>query len=391
MNAVIDNNSGLLIPEETKTNIAELKKVAAGLDALKHEHTSVPDCTTEEGYEKTKALVKQVAAVRIATEKAHKCAKAFYWEGGKRIDSMKKQILEITQPIEDGYKSAIKAVDDEKARIEREAAEAEQARIDNINKKLEYIDTLAAALSLDDVLAAIEKLDNLDLQMFQEFADAAETKAAAALEILTKRRNTLQEQKAEADRLEAARIEQERIAQEQAEAQRKIDEANAEIERKQREAELIERQKAEAAEAARIAADKAEADKQAAIEAARADEQRKAEEARQKEAARIQREKEEAHAAQEAEARRLAAAPDVDKLAAWAADIAEPPAVKSPEGIAAHAVIIEALNTIDGAIVALKSEAASAPRGIGLHYSIDSQRSPVSIAKKARRFTSHGF
>jgi len=380
MNAVIDNNSGLLIPEETKTNIAELNRVAAGLDALKDEHTSVPDCTTDEGYEKAKALVKQVAAVRIATEKAHKGAKAFYWEGGKRIDSMKKQILEVTQPIEDGYKSAIKAVDDEKARIEREAAEAEQARIDDITRKLEYIDTLAAALSLDDVLAAIEKLDNLDLQIFQEFADAAETKAAAALEVLTKRRDTLQEQKAEADRLEAARIEQERIAQEQAEAQRKIDEAKAEIERQQREAKIVEEQKAKAAadlkaaeeraEADRVAAAKqAEADKIAAAEKAEADKAEAVEKARQDAIAEEkakQQAAEDARIAEEkalkkrnaAKARKLAAAPDAEKLAAWAADIAEPPGVTSPEGIAAHAVIIEALNTIDGAIVALKSEAA---------------------------------
>lgn len=357
---IIDNESGTAMPEETKQGIVAMNAVAAGLEALKAKHTSVPDCTTDEGYAEAKALAKSVARVRIDTEKAHKGAKAFFLEGGRNIDSMKNSILAVTNPIEDGYKSAIKAVDDEKARIAQEAAEKEQKRIDEIGERIDRIKAAPSnAVTLEQVDTALSKLDDIDLKSFDEFDEGADEHITEARKALTEKRVNLQ---AQAD--EAARLEEQRKEQEAAAAKLKAEQD--EIERQKRE--LKEAQEAESRRAAikdaeQKAAAKAEREKKEAAEQAERDKAAavEAERLRVLEAEKAKAEAEKARIAKEAaEAERLAAlAPDAEKLQAWLDSVPTLPEMDTDEGKDAAKTIGKRIAEIMGVVGRInQSEAA---------------------------------
>lgn len=250
---VIDNDTGLEIPQAAKDSIAKLNTVEAGVAAMLKKYAAAPDASTPEGYELAKSEAKEIAAVRISADKAHKIAKAPYWEGGKRIDAMKKSIVDRISPLEDVRKEAIKAVDDEKARIEREAAEKEQARIEFIETRVKHISEHAQFVTLEQVNGALTSLGDIDFSEFDEFADIAREKASEATAALTERRDALKAQAEEAARLEAQRKEQEeaaaKLAEQQAEIERQqkeIDDAKAaqEAEDRRREQEKVDAEKA---------------------------------------------------------------------------------------------------------------------------------------------------
>ena len=318
MNNVIEHDSGAEIPEESKKNIVLMGQVEASLKQLSIDHKADPDCSTDEGYADAKAKQKAVAQVRIETEKAHKGAKAFYLEGGRKIDAMKNSILDAIGPIEEKYKAARKVVDDEKERIEQVAAEKEAERIRYIEERIREIKNApSAAVSSEQVDAAIKMLVNVDFATFGEFSNVALGHIETAHKELTDKRELLVQHERDVAEVEVARKkqaaidEQQRIDREEFEAEKRAfaEEQEATARRaaiedaEQKAAAKAEREKTEALA-------QAERDKQAAIEKAKAD--AVIEENRKREA------EEKRVADEKAKAERLAAlAPDAEKLRKW--------------------------------------------------------------------------
>lgn len=312
MSAIIE------IPEETSKSIEKMGRVSAGLAKLKEKYSKVPDCSTAEGYEKAKTEAREIAKVRIDVGKAHKAGKAFYLEGGRKIDSMKNEILSVVSPLEDARKEAVKAIDDEKKRVLQEAAEKEQARVDGIQRRLNEINGFSSLIEIEPIDYALNQIEAIDLHDFEEFKDAACSAIETTRNTLTERRAVLIRQREEAEKLEAQRAEQQR---QQAEIDAKLkaiaDAEAAEIERKKREAreaELAEQARKDKEEALKAAEEKRIADiEQARIEAAEA------------ERLKVENERLRKEAEAQAEIDRLSRSSDSEKLRAWLKSLPELP------------------------------------------------------------------
>lgn len=359
-------------PKVVADNIAKLQELIDSQQSFLDENGGdIPDCQTKEGLKLAKERRAAYRARRLLVNELHTAAKSFYLENGRQVDSAKNHLINALVPIEDSLKAAIAAEQTRKERIAQAAREEEQARVDAIKALLMEIRNSITASNVEAINAEIEKLSNLDLQKFQEYAEDAETEAAAALSVLETRKNELEAQEAEKARLEAQRLEQERIAKEQAEKQRAIDEENERLANEKAAEEKRKADKAAEAERQRIAKEAAEkANKEAAAQAEAA--RIKAEEARRAAvrqaeidtANRIRREQEEADAkalAEKTERERLAAmAPDADKLKIWAASIADVPAMTSDEGKAAAIAIQSALDDMNDIVQSVQNEAGIA-------------------------------
>lgn len=386
---IIDNDSGIAIPADTQKSIAVMNEVASGLAELKTKYAAMPDVNTDEGYELAKQERKEIGAVRIKIDKAHKAGKAFYLEGGRKIDGMKNDILKIVTTLEDERKEAIKAIDDEAARIAQEAAEKEQVRIEGIESRIARIKSAPSdAVTLEQVNSAIEKLATLKAHgtydAFDEFKDAARGVIEEAEIALTEKKTALEAQAAEAAQLEEQRLEQERIAAKNAEDARILAEKAAAAEKAEadRKAAIAaedadraakikrEDEEREAAEAARLAAiEKARTDaiaEKAAAEQKVIDDEAErvrveAEKAKAVEKAREQaiadeqaRQQAEAdkQAEEQAERERLAAeAPDKEQLLAWIESLPQIPAMKTKAGKAAADAALASLGDITDMIM----------------------------------------
>jgi len=365
---IIDHESGVAIPAETQKSIAVMNQVAAGLAELSTQYATLPDCSTDEGYDLAKKERKEIAAVRISIEKAHKAGKAFYLDGGRNIDKMKSSILETVSGLESVRKTAIKAIDDEAARIAREAAELEQARIDRIEKGMSKITEYMHAITLKDVNEALAMLDCADYNEFDEFADKARESASAVAVALTERFNELKEQAAEAERLAAQKAEQEK-----AEAAAKADREKFEAEKREfAEAQAKAKRDKEEAERAEVARQKAEHDKALAIQAAESNKAAAAEQSRLDaievaeyaetkriadiEAARLKAigDEQERVQTEKRQAAILAASKsDKKQLQAWASAIPEPPAMSTKAGKSVINDLDVHMDSIDAAINSL--------------------------------------
>ena len=337
MNNVIDNDSGIAIPAETQKSIAELNTVAAGLAELKAKYEAMPDVNTAEGYTLAKQERKEIGAVRIGIEKAHKAGKAFYLDGGRNIDAMKNDILKTVSALEDERKIAIKAIDDEKERVEREVAAKEQARIEVIETRIARIKSAPSdAVTLEQVEKAISMLGDLKssgtYDEFAEFKEIARSEIQTAEESLSEKLKALTEQAETAQRLAEQQAEQERVAAEQKAAQDKIDEQLRQIEN----AKLEASRQAEQAEREKQLAAQAETDKQEALKLAEVKRVADIEAAKLAEQERLAKEQEAETlrvAAEKAEAEiKAAEAPDKVKLQAWIDSIPELPEAKSAAG-----------------------------------------------------------
>ena len=85
--------------------------------------TEVPDASTKAGYQRAKSIAQECTKVRTATESTRKAFKSPVLELGKKIDSHAKGIIAKVSAIEEPFKAAYKAVDDEKKRIKAEREE----------------------------------------------------------------------------------------------------------------------------------------------------------------------------------------------------------------------------------------------------------------------------
>ena len=245
------------------------------------------DLTTKEGYEAGRQILASARTLRVGIETARKELKAFYLETGRKIDAEAKRLKQLVTDIEAPLQASKKAIDDEKARVKREAEEAKQREADAASK------------------AERERIEKL-----QREEAAKIEKARAALQ-------------AERDKLAAERAEIEAEKERQAKAE--ADRLQA-IEEENRKREQAEADRLQAIEDAKAAEKKAEADR---IAKEKADKEREAEIA---EAKRI------------AEERK----PDKQKLAEWLAAIqavvSEGPELSTHWGQGARSLLFEGLN-----------------------------------------------
>jgi hypothetical protein len=242
-----------------------------------------------------KALTK-CASIRTSIEKRRKELKADSLEYGRRVDSVAKQLTSIVEEIESPIRAARQLVDDEAARIKREAEEAVRAAAE------------AEARAIREAEEALVR---------------AEQEAAA----------------------EALRIEREKLAAERAEMERQMAEVAAA--RRAEEARAAEARRVEE-ERARVEREKLEAERMAIAQAKAIEEAKAAERARveREHSEMVERRRQEAEQRAAEERRQAALAPDREKLAGYAARLRD---VRIPDvsDSRANEALAQAVRTVD--------------------------------------------
>lgn len=233
---------------------------------------------TPDGYEAVIKAIAHMRTTRTSIEKRRVALKSNALEYGRRVDTAAKKLTELIEQIEEPLKAKRDAVDHAKEIARRAAEDAE---------RIAREEAARAAREAEEKRIADER-----------------AKLAAEQAAFEDRRRAADAERATKDAAEKA--ERDRVAAEQRAAQATIDAQRAELERQARE--VREREEAAAlAEAARVAKETAE--REAAEKAER--DRIAVEEARAAEVARAAAER----------ARLDALRPDVEKLAAYAADL----------------------------------------------------------------------
>jgi len=282
-----------------KAAIAAVAEELKGVDAYKD-------------LDGAKAAKKQLQKMRTKLGEAHKETKADALAFGRKVDAKKNEYLGLIKEIED-------PISEQLDEIKNAEALKEQDRVDAIQAQIERLQAFANdrhGLELDELQERYKTLTDEPIaeEVFQEMYDTA---GLIKEDGLMKLRITMQNEK--------ERIEEERkaaeVAAENARQKAELDARQAKMdaedaERKARQdAEDLERRKVEQAEADerqaeqdKIAAEQAAAQRLIDDENARIAQDKADDEAAER-AAEALREEDEA---------RLAAAPDVEKLNAWA-------------------------------------------------------------------------
>ena len=280
-----------------ETRVVKYSVTTAEIAKLQEEYKEVPaDLTVKKNYEMVRKATAHLRGLRGDVEKRRKELKADALAWGKLVDGTAKEITEKLLAIEEPFATAKKDFDTAAEIAKREAAIAEERRVDGIAERIDAIKSYASVhvlSSSDGIHVAIEELKSiLPCDWADEFKNKAELAAADALVKL--------------EELHAMKLQQEQAAvlAAEAEAKRKQEEEEA---RKQREKEVEEERaklaaerEAMEAEKARLAAEQKERDEKAAAERKEMEEKAAAEKA---EADRIQKEKDDAA---EAERQRMA-------------------------------------------------------------------------------------
>ena len=280
-----------------ETQIAEFTKTEAALATLETKYSSVPDATTEDGYNACVEAIRELRPLRTGLDKMRLKLNSDDQARIKFRNAEAKRINSRLVALEDPIKTAKQAIDDKAEREAEEARQKEQSRIEDITGRIARIKELAKLPPYEDstyIKSVINDVTAVDLASFEEYEDQARSACAETMLVL---HNAL---KARLE-FESQQVEQARIAKEQAEKQAELD-AQAE---KQRQAAIA-------------------AKKQAETDKALKAEREKAEKLRQ-EKEKLETEKREAEAAekakQEAEeeiAKQNALRPEKDRLIDWA-------------------------------------------------------------------------
>ncbi len=254
---------------------------AAEIAAKKAEFAGL-SCDTPKGYEQTRLAIASVRDARVAVEKRRVELKADALAYGRLVDSRAKELTSLLLEIEEPLKAKKEAVDAEKARIKAEA-EAEKLR------------------AIEAALAARRAAQEEEARLVREAEEKRMAEERAALEA---ERAKLAEAQAKLDAERKA--EEERVAAiRRAEDERLVAERRAEEDRQRAERAAIEAER-KAVAAEREKAELAEFERQAKIRA----EQEAVEKIERDRIARVQR-----------EAELAALRPDLEKIAAFSAEI----------------------------------------------------------------------
>lgn len=134
-----------------ETNLKEFDKVLSDIAKIKDKGNFLPDCSTKAGYEASKTFVLKVTTpARSALVSSHKKVKQYWLDGGRNVDSKKKEIESMIKEVEAPHREAYKAIDDEKKSKEKE-------RIDNIQKGYDFLNGLSLS-AVNQSSTAIKEL-----------------------------------------------------------------------------------------------------------------------------------------------------------------------------------------------------------------------------------------
>lgn len=150
-------------------HIAEYDEMANKLDEIKEYSNFLPDASTDEGYQKSKRVSLDIGKVKTSLEKARKDKKSFFIEGGKQVDTQAKLILEKLNTMQLPHMEAYKELDNLKK--EREAKRKRE-----LEEKVFFIRNmpeLMAESSSDEIKGAMNDLNQQDCEGFYEFTSAA--------------------------------------------------------------------------------------------------------------------------------------------------------------------------------------------------------------------------
>lgn len=222
---------------------------------------------TPQRYEEGRKALADIRRIRVAVEKRRVDLKAEALAFGRKVDTRAKELTALLTAIEDPLAAKKAIVDDEKARIKREAEEAMQREADAAALAARELEEarIKAEREAEQARLAEERarLDEERKALDEERRKADEQARADRAKLDEERRIAEEAARMERDQLEAARrgIEAaERTMRETLEAERR---AVAE-EREQNE--RLERERQAQIKAAADAAARAEADRLAAIE-----------------------------------------------------------------------------------------------------------------------------
>ena len=266
--------------------------IQAGLVDLEEKYRQGPptDLSIKENYEQCRLACSELRGIRTKTEKLRKELKADALEYGRKVDSIAKGIIDRILQIEEPYATAKKDHDTAVEVAKREAALAEERRVDGIAKRIATIGGLVAAhvsSSSAEIAALLPELHE-DFDSASEWAMEFADKAVEAITDTIAKLEELHAMKVQHEQAAVEKAKAEKEAAEKAEAERiqREKEAAAERERLAREREEIERERAAIqAEKDRLAAEQAERERVARAEQAEKDRIAREEQAAKEQAA----------------------------------------------------------------------------------------------------------
>jgi len=268
-------------------SVTEYSDTEAALSELESTYGSeVPDCSTKEGYERSKKISGEMIKLRTGLESKRKVFKSPVLALGKMIDSEAKVITSRIVAIEEPHKLAYREVDEEKKRIKLE-----------IEYRIIYIkDMVSRAIESESpevVEAMINELAEYDVskEKFGRRVDEVAALVASTLEELSGVHAKHIEREQEQLRIEAERAELDKLRKDAEEREAAQQEIEKQAKREAEEALIAEEAAKKAIEEEKVRRqselDKIEREKQQAKLDAEEEKQRRIQQEKDSEAARI--------------------------------------------------------------------------------------------------------
>jgi len=216
--------------------ITEFNKTEAGLADLESRYGTVTDVTTKDGYELNRLGLAELRTTRTTTDKLRKQLGQDARDHINAVNAKAKAIIDRVSALEAPMKAAKQDEDDKVERIKREAAEAEETRIQMIRDAIAAINKIGEdAYYPDELMAAVNELKDIAVTAanFGEFLEAGNMAVETRIDVITERLHRAVVAKEEAEAAEVAK-------KKAAAAQKKVDEEREklDLERKEQDAEM---------------------------------------------------------------------------------------------------------------------------------------------------------
>ena len=127
------------------------------------------DETVGEQYQLVLGGHKRFVKARTSIERVRKDLKAPALEYGKRVDAIAKEFQAKIKPFEDKLLVQRKAVEDNEARKQREAEEAEEKRIDEIQRRMSYMERIPLEMMQKSSIEIRDFIGSFDVPSEKDF------------------------------------------------------------------------------------------------------------------------------------------------------------------------------------------------------------------------------
>lgn len=267
-------------PEARAALALNSTKTAADLRALVEKHAPLKGIEVKDKATRDQlhGAGMELRTARTTVAKIAKDARDDATRFSKAVIAAEKELIAITEPLEEALLAQRDQWDEEQVRIKAEREAAERARLLAISEKIaclrNYLTLASQCRSSERVQALFDKLaaEEITAEVYAEFEDeAAQAKAetlARIKPVLEAKREEEAAREAEQRRIEAERLAAAEAQRAAAEAQRQADEAAARVAAQQAELERQQRELAEQQAAFRRQQEEAAAAAQAAAVAA---------------------------------------------------------------------------------------------------------------------------